>query len=253
MLVVVSLGSLFCSSISSEVDQDIWSEKDIVSSDYPEEYYSFYLSNRVNQLIRKAHFLDKKGEAEVTYNCCEEAGRLLVEIAESESCYHHFCPYLVAALCFERSSQEIKELAKECYKNSYVRVLNHEFALKDPFALIYVLPYLQQAAYAAYLYGDEEAFAQLLYRQMELSDPFMFTWLISYMEKLQELAKKKFPENHWVIEKMQSQMDEKLLKELEQEIRETQAKVYDLTLLYNLKSADSVLTLLNMFDELPHP
>ena len=253
MLVFLSLGSLFCSSISSEVDGDIWSEKDIVSSDYSEEYYSFYLSNRVNQLIRKAHFLDKKGEAQVTYNCYEEAGRLLIEIAESESCYHHFCPYLVGALCFERSSQEIQELAKECYKNSYVRVLNHEFEFNDPCAVIYVLPYLQEAAYAAYLYGDEEAFAQLLYRQMELSDPFTFTWFISYMEKLQELAKKKFPENHWVIKKMQTQMDEKFLKDLEQDARETQTKLCDLTLLYNLKSPDSVLTLLNMFDELPHP
>jgi len=271
---ILTLGTLFIGSLLSTVYADaaperMWEEKEIVSSDYEEGLYGFYLDARLDQLLREAKFYHINQKYDLSKKCYEQAGLLAEKLIERDSAYGHDSSHLVAALCFDNSFEEHKPLAKKYYKQLYELVLNHEFKIDDPFDYVFILPILNEGALAAYLYGDEEAFAYLLYKQMELTDPEIFTWFIFYMEELQQLALQKFPKDHWIIEKMETQMHQKVVKEFEKEMGEEmkewlklgfleegieEGDFYGLFSLYNPQNGmtpDHVLHYLR--NRLPHP
>ncbi len=263
------IGSLFSTTYADAPSKVVWEEKEILVSDYEEYDYDQYLDARLDQLLREANFYHTNEKYDLSKKCYEQAGFLAEEFIKDDSSYGHNSPHLVAALCFDNSFTKNRPLAKKYYKQLYELVLNHEFKIDDPIDYIFILPHLHEGALAAYLYGDEEAFASLLYKQMELADPEIFTWFIFYMEELQQLALQKFSKDHWIIEKMETQMQQKVIKELEKEVREQmedslklafldegieEGDFYGLFSLYNPQNGmtpDHVLH--HLRNRLPHP
>ena len=233
MLSILCIGAVFAGKYPDAIAEGKWTEEEIVSTDYEDEWLSFYFHDRINQLFRKAEFLHSNCQFDESCKCYEEAGYLALKLSEDETAYNHISPDLIAGLCFENSSSvcccldnntnKNCQLAKQCYKVTYESILWYVSKIESPpddyFELFIIRHNLKQAALAAYLYGDQEAFAQLLYKQMDLCCSFVFTHLIFYMEELQLLAHEKFPTDHWIISKMKTQMEQKILKEIEHECR----------------------------------
>jgi hypothetical protein len=241
LLFTVSLGSLFCDSLSKQTVNLSSVEEKIVSTDFDEEDYDHFLNLRVSQLLRKAKWLHSRCEFFAMENCYEEAAGLLEELAEEGTAYGHLCPYLIQGLCLNQCRKKDESRIKECFKKSYEIYLTHDFKVKNEFDYWVILQGLRQAQYAAYLAEDYEAFAQVLYKQMDLADPLSFTHYIYQMEDLQLLARQTFKADHWIFGKMQAQMEQKILKDIEMDVRlETIGSSGLLIDFYNPSSPQSV-------------
>ena len=223
LLLTLSLGSLFCNSLSVQTFNDGLTEEEIVARDFDrnfdKEHDGISLINRVHELLRKAKFLENRCEFGEMESCYQEAAGLLGELSKEETAYGHLSADLIQGLCLNRCRIKDQSLIKGCFKKTYEIYLTHEFKVKDEFDYWIIVQGLHQAQFAAYLAEDYEAFAQLIYKQMDLADPFMFTYYIYEMEEFQLLAHQEFKKDHWIFGKMQSQMEQKILKDIEIDVR----------------------------------
>lgn len=236
MLSILCIGAVFAGKYPDAIAEGKWTEEEIVPKPHRGENDGWYLSARMEQLIRKAQFLHFRYEVDESYKYYQEAAYLGLKLGqyldEDETfCYPH-CPYLIAGLCFNKSCpggdrEREKECYKKCYKPILSLVMNIDSPIEHPIQQFFYLNLLEKGAFAAYLYGDQEAFAQLLYKQMVILESESFTSLIYYMEELQYVANAEFPKDHWVISKMKAQMEQKIIKEIEDDSRIALRRLYN--------------------------
>lgn len=210
---LMGTGTLYSETIKGNISYTNSTEKEIIKEDYEDKYYTFYLRDRADQLIRKGDFLHTNNQFEESQKCFDQAGDLITELSNQDIAYGHLSPDLIAGLCYKKASQSSKAMIS--FKKCYTQALEFEYKRESDWQFIFTIPVYQEAAYAAFLFGDKDACGEFLFRQMEICSPEEFTLLIAYMDETLLVAKKHLGKSHPIIKKMEQQFEEKTLKDYE--------------------------------------